>query len=111
MAWMEALNAMAEHSRRKSTTFYTFVNKTSTGGITEVFICRGLPHYKMSDDGVVITLRNANKDERIFIFEGPPYESDWVWYPNNLVLLRRDSTDLSQSITYEGLFRIGNKKL
>lgn len=111
MAWMEALNALAEHSRRKSTTFYTFVNKTSTRGITEVFVCRGLPHYKMSDDGVVISLRNANKDERIFIFEGPPHESDWVWYPNSLVLLRRDSEDLPQNITHEELFGIGNTAL
>ena len=111
MAWMEALNALAEHSRRKSTTFYTFVNKTSMRGITEVFICRGLPHYKMSDDGVVISLRNANKDERIFIFEGPPYESDWVWYPNSLVLLRRESADLPQNITHEELFRVGNAAL
>lgn len=111
MAWMEALNALAEHSRRKSTTFYTFVNKTSTRGITEVFICRGLPHYKMSDNGVVISLRNANKDEQIFIFEGPPHESDWVWYPNSLVLLRRESADLPQNITHEELFGIGNTAL
>lgn len=109
MAWMEALNALAEHSRRKSTTFYTFVNKTSTRGITEVFICRGLPHYKMSDDGVVISLRNANKDERIFVFEGLPHESDWVWYSNSLVLLRRESADLPQNITHEELFGIGNQ--
>nr|DAU84111.1 MAG TPA: hypothetical protein [Caudoviricetes sp.] len=111
MAWMEALNALAEHSRRKSTTFYTFVNKTSTRGITEVFICRGLPHYKMSDDGVMITLRNANKDERIFIFEGPPYESDWTWYPNSLVLSRRESAVFPQNITHEELFGIGNTAL
>ena len=69
MAWMEALNALAEHSRRKSTTFY----------ITEVFI-----------------------------FEGPPNESDWTWYPDSLVLLRRDSADLPQNITHEELFVIGN---
>lgn len=111
MAWMEALNALAEHSRRKSTTFYTFVNETSTRGITEVFICRGLPHYKMSDDGVVITLRNANKDERIFIFEGPPHESDWTWYPNSLVLSRRESAVFPQNITHEELFGIGNTAL
>ena len=109
MFWMEALNAMAEHARRTSMTFFTFVNKTSTRGITEVFICRGLPHYKFSDDGVVISLRNANKDELIFIFEGPPHESDWVWYPNSLVLLRRESADLLQNITHEELFGIGNK--
>lgn len=109
MKWMEALNALAEHSRRVPTTFYTFVNKTSTRGITEVFICRGLPHYKISDDGAVISLRNANKDERIFIFEGAPHESDWVWYPNSLVLLRRESADLPQNITHEELFGIGNE--
>lgn len=28
MAWMEALNAMAEHTRRTSNTFFVFVNKT-----------------------------------------------------------------------------------
>lgn len=111
MAWVEALNALAEHSRRKSTTFFTFVNKTSTRGITEVFICRGLPHYKMSDDGVLITMRNANADERIFLFEGLPHESDWVWYPDSLVLLRRDSADLPQNITHEELFGIGNTAL
>lgn len=111
MTWMEALNALAEHSRRKFTTFYAFVNKTPMGSITEVFICRGLPSYKFSDDGVVISLWNANKDERIFIFEGPPHESDWVWYPNSLVLLRRDSADLPQNIAYEELFGIGNTAL
>lgn len=111
MAWMEALNALAEHFRQKSTAFYTFVNKTSTRGITEVFICRGLPHYKMSGDGVVISLRNANEDERIFVFEGPSREGDWVWYPNSLVLLRRDSTDLPQNIAHEELFGIGNAVL
>lgn len=111
MAWMEALNAMAEHARRTSNTFYTFVNRTSTRGTTEVFVCRGLPHYKISDDGVVISLRNANKDERIFIFEGPPHESDWAWYPNSLVLLRRDSADLPQNITHEELLGIGNTAL
>lgn len=111
MAWMEALNAMAEHARRTSTTFFAFVNKTSTRGITEVFVCRGLPNYKFSDDGALIILRNANKDERIFIFEGPPHKSDWVWYPNSLVLLRRDSADLPQNIMHEELFGIGNTTL
>lgn len=111
MAWMEAINALVEHSRRKSTTFYTFVNKTSMRGITEVFICRGLPHYKMSDDGVVISLQNANKNERIFVFEGPSLECDWAWYPNSLVLLRRESADLPQNITHEELFGIGNTAL
>ena len=109
MKWMEALNAMAEHAHRKSTTFFTFVNKTSTRGIVEVFICRGLPHYKFSDDGALIVLRNANKDERIFIFEGPPHESDWVWYPDSLVLLRRDCADIPQNITYEEFFGLGNQ--
>lgn len=111
MAWMKALNALTEYSRRKSTMFYTFVNKTSTRGITEVFICRGLPHYKMSDDGVLISLRNANKDERIFVFEEPPHESDWVWYPNSLVLLRTDAADLPQNVTHEELFGIGSTAL
>lgn len=109
MVWMEALNAMAEHARRSSNTFFTFINKASSRGLTEVFICRGLPHYKFFDDGALITLRNANKDERIFIFEGPPYGGDWVWYPNSLVLLRRDSMDLPQNITHEELFGIGNQ--
>lgn len=111
MAWMEAINALVEHSRQKSTTFYTFVNKTSTRGIAEVFICRGFPQYKMSDDGVVISLQNANKNERIFIFEGPSRECDWAWYPNSLVLLRLDSTDLPQNVTYEELFGIENTTL
>lgn len=109
MAWMEALNAMAEHARQTSTMFFTFINKTSTRGITEVFICRGLPHYKFSDDGVLISLRNANKDERIFVFEGPSHEIDWVWYPNSLVLLRRDSANLPRNVTHEELFGIGNQ--
>ena len=111
MKWMEALNALAEHSRRVPTTFYTFVNKTYSGGITDTFICRGFPQYKMSDEGMVISFRNANANERIFIFEGPPHESDWAWYPNSLVLLRRDSTDLPQNITHEELFGIGNPAL
>lgn len=109
MAWMEALNALVEYSRRKSTTFYTFVNKTSTRGLIEVFICRGFPHYKLSDDGVLITLRNANKDERLFIFEGPPHESNWQWYPDSLVLLRTDAVDLPQNVTHEELFGIENQ--
>lgn len=111
MKWMETLNAMAEHARRTSTTFFTFINEASSRGTTEVFICRGLPHYKFSDDGALITLRNANANERIFIFEGPPHESDWVWYPSSLVLLRRDSADLPQSIMHEELFGIGNTAL
>lgn len=109
MKWMEALNAMVEHARRKSTTFFTFVNETSTRGIVEVFVCRGLPHYKFSDDCALIALRNANKDERIFVFEEPHHESDWQWYPNSLVLLRRDSADLPQNVTYEELFGLGNQ--
>ncbi len=109
MAWMEAFNALAEHSRQKSTTFYIFVNKTYSGGITDTFICRGLPQYKMSDDCVVISFQNANKNERIFVFEGLSREGDWAWYPNSLVLLRRDSTDLPLNITHEELFGIGNQ--
>lgn len=31
MSWMEALNAMAEHARRTSNTFFVFVNKTYSG--------------------------------------------------------------------------------
>lgn len=111
MRWMEAQRAMEEHFRRIPTTFYTFVNKTSSGSITDIFICRGFPHYKMSDNGVVIAFRNANKNERIFVFEGLLHESDWSWYPDSLVLLRRDSADLSQNITHEELFGIGNQKL
>ena len=111
MVWMRALNAMVEHARRTSNTFFVFVNKTYSGCITDTFICRGFPQYKMSDDGVVISLQNANKNERIFIFEGPSRECDWAWYPNSLVLLRRDSTDLPQNITHEELFGIGNTAL
>lgn len=109
MKWMEARMAMERHFSRTSTTFFTFINKASSRGLTKVFICRGFPHYKLSVDGVVITMRNANANERIFIFEGPPHESDWVWYPNSLVLLRRDSADLPQNITHEELFGIGNQ--
>lgn len=111
MAWMEALNAMAEHARRTSNTFFVFVNKTYSGGITDTLICRGFPQYKMSGDGVVIFLQNANKNERIFVFEGPSREGDWAWYPDSLVLLRRDSTDLPQNVTHEELFGIGNTAL
>lgn len=34
-----------------------------------------------------------------------------AWYPNSLVLLRRDSADLHQNITHEELFGIGNTAL
>ena len=111
MKWMEALSAMKEHSHRIPTTFYTFINKTSAGSITDIFVCRGFPHYKMSDEGVVISFRNANKNERIFVFEGLPHENDWVWYPDSLVLLRIDSANLPQNITHEELFGIGNTAL
>ena len=57
----------------------------------------------------LITLRNANKDERIFIFEGPPHESNWQWYPDSLVLLRTDAVDLPQNVTHEELFGIENQ--
>lgn len=109
MKWMEARMAMERHFSHKPTTFFTFINKASSRGLTEVFICRGFPHYKLSDDGVLIALRNANANERIFIFEGPLYEGDWQWYPDSLVLLRRDSMDLPWNITYEELFGIGNQ--
>ena len=109
MKWMEARMAMDRLFSRTSTTFYTFINKSSSRGITEVFICRGFPHYKLSDVGVVITLRNANANERIFIFEGPSHESNWQWYPDSLVLLRTDAADLPQNVTYEELFGIGNQ--
>lgn len=105
------MDGSSERDGRTSNTFFVFVNKTYSGGIADTFICRGLPHYKFSDDGVVIALRNANKDKWIFIFEGPPHESDWTWYPNSLVLLRRDSADLPQNITHEELFGIGNTAL
>lgn len=111
MKWMEALSAIEEHFRRIPTTFYAFVNKTYSGGITDTFICRGFPQYKLSDDCVVISFQNANKNERIFLFEGPPHESNWQWYPDSLVLLRTDAADLPQNVTYEELFGIGNTAL
>lgn len=109
MKWMEARMAMDRHFSRVPTTFFTFINKASSRGITEVFICRGFPHYKLSDDGVIIALRNANANERIFIFEGPPHESNWQWYPDSLVLLRTDAEDPGVNATYEELFGLGNQ--
>lgn len=109
MKWMEARMAMERHFSRVPTTFFTFINKTSSRGLTEVFICRGFPHYKLSDDGAIIALRNANANERIFVFEGPPYESSWQWYPDSLVLLRTDAADPRVNATYEELFEIGNQ--
>lgn len=109
MKWMEARMAMDRHFSHKPTTFFTFISKASSKGLTEVFICRGFPHYKLSDDGVVIAMRNANKNERIFIFEGPPHESNWQWYPDSLVLLRTDAMDPCVNATYEELFGIGNQ--
>lgn len=35
MSWMEALNAMAEHARRTSNTFFVFVNKTYSGAVSQ----------------------------------------------------------------------------
>lgn len=109
MKWMEARMAMDRHFSRTPTTFFTFINKASSRRLTEVFICRGFPNYKLFDDGVLITMRNANANERIFLFEGPPHESNWQWYPDSLVLLRTDAADLPQNVTYEELFGIGHQ--
>lgn len=61
MKWMEARMEMDRHFSRTPTTFFTFVNKASSRGLTEVFICRGFPHYKLSDERISLrTLRTRS---------------------------------------------------
>lgn len=101
MRWMEALREMEIFFRQTPTTFFTFINKPSSKDRADIFICRGFPEYRLIEEGAQITLWDANKSRKVYIFENPAFLFDWRWYPECLTLARMDPMSAGKSITYE----------
>lgn len=110
MKWMEARREMELFFRHTPTTFYTFINRPARGDRADIFICRGFPQHRLSGEGALITLWDANKSRKVHIFENPIYAFDWQWYPESLILLRSDPVCTHPNATYEELFHLGNEE-